>query len=51
MRSGSAHCYLVDDELVASVLQRGAVVPHQPHEGHSERLLRLVPSCQGGGGG
>lgn len=48
-QSGSAHCYLVDDELMASVLQRGAVVPHQPHEGHPERLLRFVPSCREGG--
>lgn len=36
--------HLVNDELVLAVLQRGPVSAQQPGEGHSERLLRFVPS-------
>lgn len=46
LRREAQRRHLVDDELVAAVLQRGPVSAHQPGERHSERLLRFVPSCR-----
>lgn len=35
--------YLIDDKFVPAVFKRGAISSHEPDEGHTKGLLRLVP--------